>query len=258
MKFSHNNAQGVEVCSLILSHLWADVYGLIRRDSKAEVETEIWVCLIQQAQCEAKKMGAKSLLFRLIEEEGSKELSRALPTLGFAKEKNRIEYRCLLKDLPDENGSPFQWKTSSQLGWSEDQVASLLVQVGKGEPEENEITDPITYMQDWLKDPVLTSGPQCIAIGMLGDIPSALVVAQVNLESGWSRISYMGLIPERRGQNLGHWIHKHGFSMMREQGGELYHGGTASHNKAMIRLFQRHGCEEYQRMEEWVFQEGSR
>ena len=43
-----------------------------------------------------------------------------------------------------------------------------------------------------------------------------------------------------RGKGLGKWIHRHGFSMMKAQGGKLYHGGTVTENLAMIKLFQVH------------------
>jgi hypothetical protein len=39
--------------------------------------------------------------------------------------------------------------------------------------------------------------------------------------------------------------------MIRDQGGKLYHGGTAVENAAMVRLFLAHGCEEFERMYEY-------
>jgi ribosomal protein S18 acetylase RimI-like enzyme len=81
----------------------------------------------------------------------------------------------------------------------------------------------------------------------------AIVVAQINPKSGWSRITHMGIIPAFRSRKLGKWVHRHGFEMMRGQGGKLYHGGTVSTNTAMIRLFNQHGCKEYRRMQEWIY-----
>lgn len=40
-----------------------------------------------------------------------------------------------------------------------------------------------------------------------------------------------------RGKGLGQWLHKHGFAMMKAQGGREYHDGTISTNERMIRLF---------------------
>ncbi|MGK5088899.1 GNAT family N-acetyltransferase [Bdellovibrionota bacterium FG-2] len=92
-----------------------------------------------------------------------------------------------------------------------------------------------------------------IKIAHIKHQPAALIIAQIESTTGWSRITYMGIMPEFRGQGLGKWVHRKGFNMMRKQGGTLYHGGTVVSNKGMIRLFQNHGCKEYRRMQEWVF-----
>ncbi len=47
------------------------------------------------------------------------------------------------------------------------------------------------------------------------------------------------------------WVHRHGFSMMKNQGGKLYHGGTHADNLAMKKLFEIHGCKVFCEMEEW-------
>ena len=79
----------------------------------------------------------------------------------------------------------------------------------------------------------------------------AFVCAQVAPSDGWSRITYMGLVESARGRGLGRWVHRRGFAMMRAQGGELYHGGTAAENAGMLRLFVDHGCDEVARLEEF-------
>jgi GNAT superfamily N-acetyltransferase len=61
----------------------------------------------------------------------------------------------------------------------------------------------------------------------------------------------MGVVPEARGRGLGTWVHRHGFRMLRDQGGKLYHGGTAAVNAPMLRLFRAHGCKEAARMVEF-------
>jgi len=81
----------------------------------------------------------------------------------------------------------------------------------------------------------------------------AIVVAQIDPKSGWSPITHMGIIRAFRGRKLGKWVHRHGFEMMRDQGGKLYHGGTVSTNTAMIRLFNQHGCKEFRTIQEWIY-----
>ena len=93
--------------------------------------------------------------------------------------------------------------------------------------------------------------PECFQIGSLEGEDVAFVCAQVAAKDGWSRIAYMGLVPAARGKGLGRWLHRHGFAMIKEQGGKLYHGGTAASNKAMLALFEAHGCREFKRMTEF-------
>ena len=88
-------------------------------------------------------------------------------------------------------------------------------------------------------------------IGSVDGEPAGIVVAQINPRTRWSRISYMGLAPRYRGRGLGRYVHRHGLAMMREQGGELYQGGTVETNRPMVRLFEAHGCRFYRRLEEW-------
>lgn len=61
----------------------------------------------------------------------------------------------------------------------------------------------------------------------------------------------MGVIPEFRGKGFGKWVHRHGFMMMKAQGGKLYHGGTHGENLPMRKLFESHGCKIFCELEEW-------
>lgn len=178
--------------------------------------------------------------------------AQRLPELGFSKKQDRIEFTKLLAELPPEAGSPIEWRTASGLGFDDVGVAKLLTQVAEGDPDSEPTDDPLVYIQDWMKDPVLTSGTDCIGVGIFDGEVCALVVAQINPKTKWSRISYMGMAPEFRGRGLGVWVHRHGFEMLRKQGGELYHGGTSAENYSMLKLFERNGCDFYRRMEEWA------
>jgi GNAT superfamily N-acetyltransferase len=111
----------------------------------------------------------------------------------------------------------------------------------------------LLFIQDFLVDPVLTAGLGCIHVGFMGDEIAAMTVVQINSKSGWSRISYMGVVPKFRTLGLGKWVHRYSFVQMKKQGGKLYHGGTVSTNTRMIRLFESHGCAVYRQMEEWIY-----
>jgi len=252
MNFKHLNAEGAETCSLVLSHLWAEVYGIDQRGSGTCAASD-WAKLIDQALHAASEKNAESVIFRIVEKTDATELIQQLPTLGFKFKEGRVEYRAFLSDLPDDSGSPIIWKTAQDLSWSEKQVADFLRDVAEGAPDFEPGEDPLTHIQDWLKDPVLSAGPHCVVIGFVEGKASALVVAQVNPRTLWSRISYMGLLPKMRGKGFGKWLYRKGFSMLKQQGGDLYHGGTNSQNEAMIHLFKTHGCRTYHRMQEWVW-----
>jgi hypothetical protein len=173
------------------------------------------------------------------------------------KKQNRIEYRLPITSLPDETGSPLLWQNVEEAGWPLLRVGKFLEQVSIRDPDYDPSESALSFMEDWLRDPVLSSGPSCIHIGFLKREPVAPVVAQVNPRTKWSRISYMGLVPKHRGLGLGKWVHRRGFAMMRAQGGELYHGGTHAENFAMRRLFENHGCAFFRDIEEWTFHFGS-
>ena len=133
-------------------------------------------------------------------------------------------------NLPLDDGTPLRWRDLAEVG--EARAAAMLKEVAVGDPhssDENE--DPRAALAEWLGAPKLTNGPGCLQVGFLEDRAVAFVCAQVSPEDGWSRITYLGIVPE-----------------LREQGGKLYHGGTGTANAGMMRLFHKHGCEEVARM----------
>jgi hypothetical protein len=144
------------------------------------------------------------------------------------------------------------WKTAEQLKWSEQETASTLDLVAVGDPGRDPSEDSASFIQDFLSDSVLTSGLSCIHIGFIENEVAAFTVVQINPKSGWSRISYMGIVPKFRSQGLGKWVHRYSFSVMKAESGKLYRGGTDSMNTAMINLFEYHQCERACHMEEWV------
>ena len=169
---------------------------------------------------------------------------------GFCLLGERVEFKTAVEDLPGENGTPLTWRDLGEIGL--DAAAKMMARTAKGDPTgRSEREEPRAALIEMLADPVLTDGPECVHVGFEGDRAVAFVLAQVLPKTGWSRIAYMGLIPAARGRGLGKWVHRHGFAMIRDQGGTLYHGGTATTNSAMLRLFQNHGCKEFERMFEF-------
>jgi len=161
---------------------------------------------------------------------------------GFRDMGERVEFRAAVAELPTEEGTPLDWRMAG------DRAAAMLRAVAEGDPHgHDEREAPERMLRVFLGAPNLQGGPECVQIGSLDGADVALVCAQAAKTDGWCRITYMGLVPEARGRGLGRWVHRHGFAMMRAQGGTDYRGGTAAENTGMMALFAAHGCREVRR-----------
>ena len=216
-------------------------------------ESKQWADAIGKALTEAENTNAQQVAFRIIKDEYSDEFSQLLSQLNFKKKNDRVEYKKLTTELPDDLGSPINWQNAEELKWSPHEVANTLKLVADGDPDTDPIDDPLLFIQDFLADPVLSSGLRCIHIGFFENEITALTVVQINPKNGWSRISYMGIAPRFRNRVLGKWVHRYSFKIMKLQEGKLYHGGTVATNKSMIRLFELHQCDFFCAMEEWIY-----
>jgi hypothetical protein len=242
-----------EIAFVTLEHLWADVFALKYKrilNNPTPTPTQ-WSNAFKEALLEVNTLKVRQVLIRLIKDDFSENISLLLPELGFNKKNERVEFKKLVCELPDDSGTPMIWKTALEMGLSPNDVAKILKMVSVGDPDSDPNEDPMLFIQDFLADPVLTSGLQCIHIGFIENKIVALTVIQINPKNGWSRISYMGVGPEFRGKKLGQWVHRHSFKIMKQEGGVQYHGGTASTNTKMIRLFETHNCNRFCEMEEW-------
>jgi GNAT superfamily N-acetyltransferase len=197
----------------------------------------------------AREVEAREVGTQLTAEQSSDGLLKALRSYGFERVGERIEFRAMLDDLPSDEGSPIEWRSMEELGLPF--AASILLTSSKGDPHSSDDEDPVEAINEWLTDEVLTTSADCVQIGYVGAEPVAFICAQVRPSNGWSRIAYMGVVPQARGRGLGRWVHRHGFAMLRRQGGKLYHGGTAADNAPMLALFASHGCREFVRGTEW-------
>jgi hypothetical protein len=247
------SASNEELGTVTLEHLWADVFAIkiiiLRVEALLDLEDAI-----QKALKNAAHFSARLVMYRLIKgESASEKISGLLSKLGFKKKNERIEFKRAVNELSSDEDSPMSWKTSDELNLSPQDIANTLKEVAFGDPDTDPNEDPLLFIQDFLADPVLTSGLRCIHIGFLGEEIAALTVVQINPKTGWSRISYMGIIPKYRKQNLGIWVHRYSFKIMKSEGGKLYHGGTTSNNAGMIRLFEKSGCIRFCEMEEWNY-----
>lgn len=206
--------------------------------------TTACAALVAEAVERAKERGLTRIEARPVLDRTPPEYIGALLGTGFRSEGERVEFKANLDDLPGEEGSPLAWKAMPEVG----QALAVEMLRRASEPGSDEAKDPARAIEEWLSSLELRNDIECVHVGFLDQKPVAFVCAQVNPKDGWSRITHMGLVPEARGRGLGRWVHRHGFAILRAQGGRLYHGGTAVGNAAMIRLFESHGCRLHARM----------
>lgn len=250
-KFVHLVGEGKSWGIVSAEQLWANVYALKYNRPEERLDREIWKSLFAQAKAAAIGFGAETIGARLRKEYEGEMFRSILAETGLKKISERVEFQCDISLLPHESGSPLQWKTAKVLGWDSEKIAQFTGDITKEALDVDPDEKPADFVQDWLRHEEFTSGLDCIAIGFIDNKPCTLVVAQINKDTGWSRLSYMGVIPEFRGKGFGKWVHRHGFKMMRDQSGKLYHGGTHGENLPMRKLFESHGCKLFCEMEEW-------
>lgn len=229
------------------------VFGLGNVKVSADCDdSEIFRGLVEEALGHCRALGASRVMARWISGSHPESRKDALAGLGFKAGPRRIEFQREISGLPSEEGTPLVWQSAGELTHAEfDRIGAILRKAGEGDPDFHPSDDPVELLKGYMQERGLSSGPDCIHLGSVGGELAAIVVAQVQASDGWSRITYMGMLPAFRGRGLGCWVHRHGFEMMRAQGGKLYHGGTLAANKRMIRLFELHACRVHREMQEW-------
>lgn len=180
------------------------------------------------------------------------EYGGMLKNSGFIFKGPRVEFKSPVEELPGEEGSPLEWNEVDDQKF--DQALKVLEKCLKGDPDwDQDDSDYRQFINSLLRQEGLNNSLSCIHLGIYQGVCAAFVFAQVDPSTGWSRITYMGLIPEYRGKDLGKWVHRHGFKMIRDQQGVIYQGGCLAENKPMISLFHLHKCREFCRYEEWIW-----
>lgn len=233
-------------------HVFKNIYVIKYNKPDLLGELRDWRNLFIAAKVDCEEKGAEQIRCRVRKNYDYEKIITILEILNFQKQSNRVEFQQQIDLLPRIEGSPIVWKTIKDLLWSADKLKQFLFEVIKDSFHESENIDE--FIADWFIHEELTCGLDCISIGFIKEEPCSLVVAQVEKSSGWSRLSYMGILPQFRNKGYGKWVHRHGFSMMRDQGGVLYHGGTHLENEAMVKLFEQHGCKKVWEMEDWLYE----
>lgn len=233
---------------LLLFKLWANVYGLIVKNSWSrpkELDDEL-----QRILLEAQSKSVSKIHFRLFNQFSEFE-KEVLIKNGFRYVDTRVEFKTELEKFSFDIDSKLEFKNLNEIEWSKENLISFLSEVVKGDPSFDPDENIEDFIEDWFEDKELTVGNNCIYVGVCDDVPMSLAVTQVNLKTGWSRIAYMGILPGFRKQNHGENLHKFAIMKLKEMGGVVYHGGTSMENKPMLSLFKKNGCLYFRTIEEW-------
>jgi hypothetical protein len=252
-KFIHMDLQGNPWGIVSIEQMWGNLAVIKFNRPEIRLERSQWWPLFERAKQLALQWGSQVIAVRVRQDYEPILIQNILAELGFLKTAGRIEYQCAVANLPTDEGTPILWQTCADLVWTEPDLAQFVAKITKDALDINPEEKSEDFIQDWLKHDELTHGMKCVSIGFLNSQPIALSVVQIEEGTGWSRISYMGLLPEFRGQGLGKWVHRRGFAQMQFLGGKLYHGGTHVENNSMRKLFDQHGCKVFAEMTEWEY-----
>lgn len=251
LSFLAQDSMGAIIASLSLHRFQPGVLSFANPRALADVLPETLLQLISEALTYSRSIHHR-LQGRLSENEQLQAVLAQLSELDGHLSHKRLEFSAPLHILPLETDSPLNWQALEPEGaYSLEQAAEILTAAGQGDPDWHKDDDALELLKAYLSDEALSTGPECVQIAQLQDQPIGIVVAQVNPSNGWSRITYMALLPAFRQQKWGKWLHRHGFAMMREQGGQTYHGGTVQGNHAMTALFYSQGCQLDRVLQEW-------
>lgn len=204
-------------------------------------EASEWIANLKRAILEN---GDKELHLRL-DKHRFKDLLAELPVLGFQLKHERTEFHSPVADLPDDQGTPISWKPMESL----EEAAKALHAVAIGDPDYDPNEDALEGIKYYFGDANFKASS--LQLGFIDNKLAALVIVQVKPD-GWSRITYMGVHPDFRKRGLGKWVHRKGFSLMKEMGGKNYFGGTVSTNQSMLKVFRESGCRELRVLQEWI------
>ena len=211
------------------------------------------VGLVEEALGRARQRRAHTIYLRTEKTSSSDLLEERLRGLGFRARHTRVEFCAAVDQLPDDGGTPLAWTSMASVESAPlAEAAKILAAATRGDPDWEPDDDPLEMLAGFLAQPGLRGEADCVQIATLAGSVAGIVIAQVSDDDGWSRITYMGLVAELRGQGLGQWLHRRGFAMMKAQGGSEYHGGTVTTNQRMISLFLKHGCKRDRLLQDWV------
>ena len=148
----------------------------------------------------ARGRGLAQLHTRLTPDRTPPPYLAALEGLGFTVRDGRMEFKTPIADLPGEEGTPLTWASHDVMG--REAAGALFERAGSG-PDWEESDVGVDLIDSYLTRDGMYVEADCAQVGSSDGTPVAFIIAQVELTSGWSTITFMGLVPEYRGRGLG-------------------------------------------------------
>jgi RimJ/RimL family protein N-acetyltransferase len=174
------------------------------------------------------------------EREADADWNRLLTDAGFRVHRRKIYVGRNLTDL-GETASPFTWRTLNDMGAEE--FLEWLIRVSEGDPFEEEPRDYKREYRELLEHAGKRLDRTLWRVALLDGVPVGLILPlSFGGDPERGTLSYVGVLPEFRGQGIGGRLHLAGLALLASAGVQRYVGSTDVRNEAMARVFARNGC----------------
>ena len=154
------DTQGRITASIRIHALWegfAILTELVTRRGMPAAERDRAASLIYEAVEAARVSNVLEIATRIDTSAFFDAYGRALSQAGFAYLGDRVEYKSPVTELPDEQGTPIQWKSMDSAGF--EMAVRLLREVSLGQPDADPEEDPARALKAFLDEPDLNGMP---------------------------------------------------------------------------------------------------
>ncbi|MEO7587410.1 MAG: GNAT family N-acetyltransferase [Arachnia sp.] len=153
----------------------------------------------------------------------------------------------VVKDLSNLGAVDFpSWKiqTLAQLG--EEAFATRMLEASAGDPFDTSTPESaLADLQELEEEAGATFDPSLWVLLSDASGEIGVVLPQVSdTDPNCGILSYLAVMPARRGHGLGHQLHQFGLQRLKELGAVNYRGSTDAENAPMLAIFRANGCTE--------------
>jgi RimJ/RimL family protein N-acetyltransferase len=174
------------------------------------------------------------------ERETDADWNRLLIEAGFEVHRRKIYVGRDLSAL-SELEPPFTWRTLAEIGDRE--FLDWLIRASAGDPFEDEPRDYEREYKELLEHAGDRLDRGLWRVALLDGVPVGMVLPlSFGGDPERGTLSYVGVLPEFRGEGLGGRLHLAGLALLAGAGVQRYVGSTDVRNEPMARVFARNGC----------------